>query len=366
MIRMEYVFDESIMPEIVGTYAISKNDKFIPQPLPPAVDPTKTALKLTWSIKVWDSPQDTHYPRYKSEPLLKSVIDGGKINMSSVHLVISRNALRKLFSCFMPFSWKYTKDFNLTVEQVSDTLSVIRECNNNDDNAGGPVGFALDFEEQMTNTDPNSEFSLYYEAVSYNIGQYKVVVGCEVDALTDEGKSVELKTSRNNNINQDFFQNAWLQMKLAGTNTLYLGKIACPNGDMSDGDKADVTVECINVNEVRNRGNLIDADEKLLFANVANLLCWIKEKLPFNSKRRIATLSYTKKVDFRPAKPEKQACPALPAFGKYPARPALPSRPAQDAIPAKNAKLIMTVEEFSEDQSTISDDFFKNFLSLKL
>lgn len=334
------------IPERVGTYAISMDSNYIDHPLAPVLVHQFPTL-LNWSDENTPNPLGIHYPNHRniSEPLLRSAINGRIIEMPTVDLAISRNALRKLFSCFMPYDNRRNGNFVLTVEQVSETLTVIRECIDDDNNRPNRAGFALDFEEQMTIPETHSfPFSLYYEAMSYNIGNYKVLVGCEIDAVNDEGRSVELKTSRirdydhdwNENDQRNFYRHAWLQMKLSGTDTFCLGNVRYPR-KLFHGAEASVNVNHDSIMEVRRLGNLTDYDETLLFARVAKLLGWIKENLPFNLERRIATLRYTAReniANWRVGRGDRH----------------------------RRASLTLTVQPFHQDQSTISEDFFNNTL----
>lgn len=358
-------------PENVGAYEVSMTSEWVNPPRAPVLDLSRgNTFLLNWSTDALPNPQGVHYPRYGSDPLLRAAINGGNLELSSVDVAISRNALRKLSTCFMPRSNKFTHDFSLTVEQISEKLTVIRKCPGEHEEFGS-AGFALDFEHKLTLPDPdNGPFSAYYEAMSYNIGDYRVLVGCEVDAVDDTNHSVELKTSKVQDLNQEFFLNqdrahkrdVWMQMKLSGTNTLYLGKVTFPDGELANGDEGSVTVQRLEVNAVRDLGQFNAEDERRVFAKVAELLRWIKESLPFTGARRVAILNFIKEVDYQAAKPERLARPALPANRQFPARPAIPYRAAQDAIQHVEASLTLTVQEFSQDKSTISEDFYSNIL----
>eukprot|EP01039_Chlorochromonas_danica_P009915 gene9915-10966_t len=354
-------------PTVVGSYEISVDSPWIEAPQPSVLDLSRgKAFPLEWSTQEIPDPQGIHYPRYGSDPLLKATVNRGSLKLSAVDLAISRNALRKLFYCFMPRSNKFTHNFSLTVEQVSEKLTVIRKSPvEAEEGYGTPAGFGMDFENKMT-VPVEGPFSSYYEAVSYKIGTYKVLVGCEVDAVDSDGHSVELKTSKIQDLSQQYFldqdrahkRDIWLQMKLSGTKNMYLGKIAFPEGQLTQGQSAPVTVEHLGVNEVRTLGQFNDVDEHHVFAKVEELLKWIKEQLPFAGGRKVAILKYTKEVDYQAAKPERPAKPARPATGRYPAQPAVPYRAAQPEIPHVDASLTLTIEDFSQDKSTISEPFF--------
>lgn len=359
-------------PEKVGAYEFSVTSEWVDPPRAPILDLSRgNTFSLNWSTDALPNPQGVHYSRYASDPLFRAAINGGNIDLPSVDVAISRNALRKLSTCFMPRSNKFTHDFSLTVEQISDNLTVIRKSPVDNEEGFAKAGFALDFERKMTLPDPDDRpFSSYYEAMSYHIGDYRVLVGCEVDAVDDKGHSVELKTSKVQTLSEAYFleqdrahkRDVWMQMKLSGTNTLYLGKVTYPDGELANGEKADVKVHRLDVNAVRDMGHFGAEDERRIFAKVAELLKWIKESLPFNGARRVAILNYIKEVDYQAAKPERLAKPALPAKGRYLARPAIRYRAAQDAIQHVEASLTLTEQEFSQDKSTISEDFYTNIL----
>lgn len=361
-------------PAVVGSYEISVISSWIEPPQPAVLDLSRgTTFDLEYSTEDIFDPQGIHYPRYGSDPLLKATVNCGKLELSSVDLAISRNALRKLFSCFMPRSNKFTQNFSLTVEQVSERFTVIRKSPvEAEGGPGTPARFALDFENKMTvaNESVDGSFSSYYEAVSYKIGAYKVLVGCEVDAVDAAGHSVELKTSKIQDLSQQYFvdqdrahkRDIWLQMKLSGTKNMYLGKIAFPEGQPTQGQTAPVTVEHLDVDQVRTQGQFNDIDEHRVFAKVEELLKWIKEQLPFQGRRKVAILKYIKEVDFQAAKSERPARPARPATGRHGAQPAIPYRPAQPEIPHVDASLTLTIENFSQDKSTISEAFFNTTL----
>lgn len=365
----------------IAAYGVTMDDEFVQPVSFASYARREVPFNVKWSNDHIPNPHHQHYPNNATDPMLRA--STGAVDFQTIDLVISRNSMRKLFSCFQPFSHKFTKSFSICVELVKNRLLVIRSRNpspvpagevaQGGDNDWGPGMFGMSFEEMLTASVDNFD-GFGYNILSFSLGSLKVLSSNEIDCVEDDSfielKSVKQQVSfkdeyhldmaRNNR--REMMRNTYTQMMLSNTHILAMGEIEYPESLENGATGVVRTLSRINVGETleasRIVGNGIRAEPRFWRYKVECLLLWIRKQMADSAisvnGRKIVHLNYTCMV---PAKPAVK----FRAANRY--KVGQPERQAAPAVAEVSASLELRIIPWQQQESTISADVYDAYFA---
>lgn len=147
---------------------------------------------------------------------------GVDIDHHDYDMIIGRGCMKEIAGAFLPAEANRSREFKFTIKRLNGGRLLFFNTKEWDMRPG--AGYA--FEELMTterSADRSDHGKFFYRCFELNLGGELVVLNfCEIDCVTGDGESVELKS-----YNEEFIPIWWeykVSMALGGTKHLYVGK----------------------------------------------------------------------------------------------------------------------------------------------